>query len=522
MQKPATAAEPSTFPSRTKHPVRNLVLSAALLSSLCSVAFPQTYEEKINASMKRVESAIDAGPFSSSWASLENYKVPEWYQDAKFGIFIHWGPYSVPAFDNEWYSRNMYQQDSVAFKHHVATYGPQNKFGYKDLIPLFQGEKFDADRWAQLFRDSGAKYVVPVAEHHDGFAMYDTALAEWSAPKMGPRRDVVGELASAIRKQGLHFGLSSHRAEHYWFFDGGLKFESDVTDPRYASLYGPPKPQEAQPDDAFLRDWLARSEELVDKYKPELVYFDWWIGQRDAFRPYVQKFFAFYYNRAAQWKRGVVINYKDQAFPEKSAVLDVERGQLGELRPLFWQTDTSVSWKSWCYVENDDYKSAESLVQLLVDVASKNGTLLLNVGPKSDGTIPEQAERTLRGIGGWLKVNGEAIYGTRPWTKFGEGPTQPAGGAFKESGNKPFTSADIRFTKKGNTLYAIALKAPEDGKLTIRSLAAGAWSGSIKQVRLLGSNEKIKWHRNAEGLTLELPYKRSDSFAVAVAITTTQ
>jgi alpha-L-fucosidase len=476
--------------------------------------------------LKIVDRVAAQGPFRPDWNSLEGYRVPEWYQDAKFGIFIHWGVYSVPAFDNEWYPRNMYLVDSPVFKHHVATYGPQSKFGYKDFIPMFRAEKFNADRWAELFRKAGAKYVVPVAEHHDGFPMYDCSLTDWSAAKMGPKRDVVGELAAAVRRQGLHFGASSHRAEHWWFFDGGMTFDSDVKDPRYASLYGPAQPrrlpgadQDNQPDQAYLDDWLARTAEIVEKYQPEIVWFDWWIEQ-PVFQPYLQRFAAYYYNRGAEWKRGVAINYKLKTFPERAAVLDIERGQLDTLRPLFWQSDTSVSEKSWGYIQNDTFRTPDSLIDQLVDIVSKNGCLLLNVGPRPDGTIPEQAQEVLLEMGRWLNANGEAIYGTRPWKIPGEGPTQVVGGSFKDTATRPFSSEDIRFTTRGKTLYAIALAWPENGKLTIKSLAtdSGLYAGQIGKVELLGSKARLKWTQTAEGLVIELPPERRSAQAVAVRI----
>ncbi|MBS1245749.1 MAG: Alpha-L-fucosidase, partial [Chloroflexi bacterium] len=224
--------------------------------------------------MNAIDRVVAEGPFQASWESLARYTIPTWYQDGKFGIFIHWGVYSVPAFGNEWYPRNMYVQGSDEFKHHVETYGSQSQFGYKDFIPQLTADKFDADHWAELFNKSGARYIVPVAEHHDGFAMYDCAFSEWNVVKMGPRRDIIGELAAAARKQGLTFGVSSHRAEHCWFFNGGMTFDSDVQDPRYTSFYGPAQPKEMQPDRAFLEDWLMRTCELVDKYQPQLVWFD--------------------------------------------------------------------------------------------------------------------------------------------------------------------------------------------------------------------------------------------------------
>jgi alpha-L-fucosidase len=488
-------------------------LAAAYLAVLiCASA--QTYEQKIASAMERVDRVAAKGPFHPDWKSLESYQAPEWYQDAKFGIFIHWGVYSVPAFGNEWYPRNMYISGSPAFKHHVETYGPQSKFGYKDFIPQMKAEHFDATHWAEVFRKSGAKYVVPVAEHHDGFPMYDCSFTDWSAAKMGPKRDVIGELAAAVRKQGIHFAASSHRAEHWWFYDHGMEFDSDVKDPRYAGLYGPARPEKGpQPDKAYLDDWLARTTEIVDKYQPELIWFDWWIEQ-PVFQPYLQKFAAYYYNRGAEWKKGVAINYKKASFPEHAAVLDIERGKLDTLRPIFWQTDTSVCKRSWGYVQNHDYRSVDSIVGDLVDIVSKNGALLLNIGPRPDGTIPEPQEKMLLDIGRWLAVNGEAIYGTRPWKIYGEGPTQVVGGSFKDTASKPFTGEDIRFTTKGDALYAIALAWPETGRLVIKSIA----DRPVKTVRLLGSKSELKWSRTADGLTVELPAQKPCDYAFAFEI----
>jgi alpha-L-fucosidase len=492
-----------------------------VVSGLLALSFSvsgQPNEKRLEDTLRKIDGVVAQGPYHASWESLQTYKVPRWYLDAKFGIFIHWGVFSVSAYD-DWYARNMYLQDSPVFKHHVETYGPQSEFGYKDFIPMFRAEKFNADQWAELFKKAGAKYVVPVAEHHDGFPMYDCSFTEWNAVKMGPKRDIVGELAAAIRRQGMHFGASSHRAEHWWFYDGGMKFDSDVRDPRYAGLYGPAQPEKSQLDKAFLDDWLARTAEIVDKYQPEIVWFDWWIEQ-PAFKPYLQKFAAYYYNRAAQWKRGVVINYKNEAYPERAAVLDLERGQLTSIRPLVWQTDTSVSKNSWFYKKDPDYKSVGSLVGDLVDIVSKNGVLLLNIGPKADGTIPPQEENILLEIGQWLAVNGEAIYGTRPWKVFGEGPTAVVGGSFKDTARRPFTGEDIRFTARGETLYAIALAWPENGRLTVKSLAAGSplTKREIKKVELLGSKAKLNWTRNADGLTIQLPTQKPCQYAFAFKI----
>ncbi|HEX3471105.1 MAG TPA: alpha-L-fucosidase [Silvibacterium sp.] len=515
-----------------------LILAAIAYMSMGSVSLAQQpnaddllwqkavakYDNQRAGLLKQVDQAAHEGPFQPNWDSLKNYKIPDWYQDAKFGIFIHWGLYSVPAFGSEWYPRAMYLQDSPEFKHHVETYGPQTTFGYKDFIPQFHAEHFDPAAWAALFKASGAKYVIPVAEHHDGFPMYATDLSDWSAAKMGPQRDLIGDLAKAIRAEGLHFGASSHRAEHYWFLNGGRAFPSDVQDPKYAAFYGPAhigidpsKDDTGHPDAAYLNDWLARSAEIVKKYNPELIYFDWWVHQKE-FEPYLQRFAAFYYNQAAKQGIQPVLFRKNEAFPDGTTVLDIERGQLDQIRTQHWQTDTSISNASWGYVKNDSYKSAESIVHQLVDIVSKNGNLLLNIGPRSDGTIPEEAQTILRQIGVWLKVNGDAIYGTRPWSVYGEGPTKVVAGSFHDTSGGAFTPQDIRFTTKDGALYAIALGWPQDGHLTIHSLASTT-NFNVGEVTLLGSPAKISFTQETDGLHLNLPSKPDSTYAYSFKIT---
>ncbi|MCW5942507.1 MAG: alpha-L-fucosidase [Fimbriimonadaceae bacterium] len=446
-----------------------------------------------------------SGPFDPEWPSLERYRVPEWYRDAKFGIFIHWGVYAVPAFANEWYPRNMYKQGTREFEHHVATYGSQASFGYKDFVPRFQAERFDPDAWAELFREAGARYVVPVAEHHDGFAMYETRLSQWNAKAMGPCRDVVGELGRAVRDRGMAFGVSSHRAEHWWFLNGGREFPSDVQDAAYADFYGPAAPEETQPDAAFLEDWLARCCELVDKFRPQVFWFDWWIEQ-PAFRPYLQRFAAYYYNRAAEWGVGVAINYKNEAYPVKAAVFDVERGQLEETREHFWQTDTAVAKNSWSHVDGLEYKTADSMVHDLVDIVSKNGCLLLNIGPRADGTIPEEDAAILRTIGSWLATNGEAVYATRPWTVYGEGPTRVVGGSFHDTDRAPFTGEDMRFTTQGGNLFVTLFGRPE-GSVLVRSLGRTMRLAArpVVAVESLASNETLPFEQTDDGLRFPFP-----------------
>ncbi len=488
------------------------------------------YDSERSTLLKEVDSIDHRGPFRPDWESLQRYEVPEWYKDAKFGIFIHWGVYSVPAFGSEWYPRNMYQLGSDEYKYHIATYGPPDKFGYKDFIPMFKAEHFDAKVWAQLFKKAGAKYVVPVAEHHDGFAIYDSGLSDWTAAKMGPHRDVIGELAKAVRTEGLYFGVSSHRVEHNFFLGVGRSLASDVNDPQYAAFYGPAHTWLMSPggtplnndftyvSSAWADDWLARGAELIEKYHPDIVYFDWWIGQ-PSIRPNLTRFAAFYYNRSLQYGDHVgVINYKDSAMQEHSAVLDVERGQLGDVRPLYWQTDTSVGNKSWGYIKDDTFKSPEFIVHQLIDIVSKNGNLLLNIGPRSDGTVPEEVQRVLFKIGAWLNVNGEAIYGTRPWIIYGEGPTRVAAGSFHDFETANYTPEDFRFTTKGDVLYAIGLGWPNNGEAVIRSLAETVGGEHVRSVDLVGGDPKLQFDQRSDGLHVRLNAQAPAPYAYVLRV----
>jgi alpha-L-fucosidase len=481
--------------------------------------------------LREVDNGDREGPFRPDWESLQKYEVPEWYRDAKFGIFIHWGIYSVPAFGNEWYPRNMYREGSEEYKHHIATYGPLDKFGYKDFIPMFKAEHYDPAAWAELFKKAGAKYVVPVAEHHDGFAMYDSGVSDWTAAKMGPHRDLIGDLGKAVRAAGLHFGVSSHRVEHNFFLGVARTIASDVNDPQYAAFYGPAHTWLANPpgtplnndftyvSTAWANDWLARAAELVEKYHPDIVYFDWWIGQA-SIRPNLTRFAAFYYNTSLKYGNHVgVINYKDYAMQEHSGVLDLERGQLGDIRPLYWQTDTSISNRSWGYIKDDTFKAPEFVVHQLIDIVSKNGNLLLNCGPRSDGTIPEQVQQVLLDVGAWLNVNGEGIYGTRPWRIYGEGPTKVAAGSFHDTDTATYTAEDFRFTTKGDVLYAIGLKWPIKEEIVIHSLGQTPGTRPVQTVTLLGSDARLQFEQRSDGLHVHLPVQPPAKYAYVLRMT---
>lgn len=473
--------------------------------------------------LDEIDKVIKEGKFKDNWDSLSNYKLAKWYRNAKFGIFIHWGVYSVPAFANEWYPRAMYIQGTPEFEHHRKTYGEHKDFGYKDFIPMFKAEKFDADKWAELFTEAGARYVVPVAEHHDGFQMYRSELSHFNAFEMGPKRDILGELSEAFRKRDLVFCASSHRVEHAFFMGNGKLFDSDIKEPLVCGdFYWPSMPEpdhydlySPDPPKEFLDDWLLRTCEIVDRYRPRIMYFDWWI-QHNSMKPYLKKFAAYYYNRAAEWGVQVAINYKHDAFMFGTAIVDVERGQFAEAKPYFWQTDTSVAKNSWCYTENNDYKTAREIICDLVDIVSKNGTLLLNIGPKADGSIPDEDKNILLEIGQWLKVNGEAIYNSKVWRVSEEGPTKIQEGQFTDGDTKVFTSEDIRFTVNGSSLYATVLNYPEDGKVYIKSLSKkessnlSHFSGIIKDISVLGFKEKPTWERTNEAVNIITENVKSD------------
>jgi alpha-L-fucosidase len=473
--------------------------------------------------LSEIDKVIKEGKFQDNWDSLSHYKLADWYRNAKFGIFVHWCLSSVPAFRNEWYSRNMYIQGSPEFEHHIKTYGNHKDFGFKDFIPMFKGENFDANEWAQLFKEAGANYVVPVAEHHDGFQMYKSEISHFNAYEMGPKRDVLGELKVALENQKIQFCASSHRVEHWFFMGHGKEFDSDIKEPLVCGdFYWPAMPEpdtqdlfSPSPSQEYLEDWLLRTCEIVDKYKPKIVYFDWWI-HHNAVKPYLKKFAAYYYNRAEEWGIEVAINYKHDAFMFGSAVVDIERGQFAEQKPYFWQTDTALAKNSWCYTENNEYKTAKEIICDLVDIVSKNGCLLINVGPKPDGTIPAEEKAILLEIGEWLKVNGEAIYGSKIWRTAGEGPTQIQEGQFMDNNSKVFTPEDIRFTINGSCIYATVLSFPENGQVKIKSLAdknatnLPHFHGIVRDISVLGFDEEPVWERTEDALIINTKNVHSD------------
>ncbi|MCR5733749.1 MAG: alpha-L-fucosidase [Lachnospiraceae bacterium] len=473
--------------------------------------------------LQQIDEVIAKGHYKADWASLSGHKTPDWYYKAKFGIFIHWGLYSVPAYSNEWYSREMYDPTHKEYRYHREHFGDQKDFGYKDFIPMFKGEQFDAKKWADLFKASGAKYVMPVCEHHDGFAMYDTAYNRWNAKNMGPRRNVVGELKEACEENGLVFCASTHRAEHFFFMNTGRLAESDVEDEAYRDFYGPAYLCEelsgdnifestqntftqAVPTKEWLEDWLVRTCELIDRYRPKILYFDWWIHIA-AFKPYLKKLGAYYYNRASEWGEEVTINFKHEAFVQGAATYDVERGALTGISPFPWQTDTAVGKHSWGYTKDNEFKPSRQLICDLVDIVSKNGMLLLNIGPKPDGTITDEETLVLEEIGQWMRDNGEGIYETVPWRQFGEGDVNNKEGAFMDNDEKLFTSSDYRFTYKNGFLYAFCMR-PDSADFIIRSLRIkGEHDFLTGSVEALGDHIVTASERDEQGLRIKLDKK---------------
>jgi alpha-L-fucosidase len=427
----------------------------------------------------------------------------------------------------------MYNPQRQEFQYHVDTYGHQKDFGYKDFIPMFRGEKFDAASWVNLAKSAGARFILPVAEHHDGFAMYNTAFNRWNAVTMGPKRDVMGELKAAAEEAGLKFCASTHRAEHYFFMSLGRTCDSDVNDPACADFYGPAvylpefsaeqlektteTPSAIGPTEEWLTDWMVRTCAFIREYRPKVLYFDWWI-QNNAFKPYLKKIAAYYYNLAETWGEEVTINYKREAFPPGAATFDVERGALTGISPVPWQTCTAIGRESWGYTRDNTFKSSRQIICDLIDIVSKNGILLLNVGPKPDGTITEEETNVLRDLGRWMRINGEGIYDTVPWKTFGEGSVNAREGYFTDGDEKAYTAEDFRFTCKGGCVYAFWMR-PEGDEVTIRSFREkGMYDFSIDNVELLGFDGMLSFRRDRNGLHIRIPTREKTEWPLCFRI----
>jgi alpha-L-fucosidase len=467
---------------------------------------PQATAE-IVAAAAAADPQLPDGPVKPEWDSIKaDYQVPDWWRDAKFGIMMHWGLYAVPAHGSEWYELHMYN-DAAAIQWHQQHFGPQDKFGYKDFIPMFTAAQWDPDAWADLFKKAGAKFVVPTAEHHDGFSLWDSAYNKYNAKLMGPRRDLIGDLGKAVRAKGLKFGVSNHSIEHYTFVRINPSLQTnDLYDPDWADFYSVAnryKPGDLQ---KFLTLWVAKNFELIDKYQPDILWFDNGVNGR-IFDPLKLKVAAYYYNRAKAWGKQVSLSTKDSAFLAGS-LMDYERMSRApaQLTDYPWQVDDPVLYRFGYTAdpEHPEIARPDGVVRNLINNVSKNGGLLLNISPKADGTIPDNQQQLLLNIGKWLQVNGDAIYATRPWTKFGEGP-----GAARQT---------YRFTTKGGTLYAIALGWP-GGQATVASLATGAPGvDKITSVELLGHNGALEFTQDAEGLKVNMPADKPCDYAYALKI----
>jgi len=508
--------------------------------------------------------AAPYAPFRPDWTSLAQYKVPDWFRDAKFGIWAHWGPQCQPE-HGDWYARGMYEEGSDNYKFHVEKYGHPSKFGFKDVINEWKAEKWNPGQLVELYKNAGSKYFVALANHHDNFDLYDSSHQSWNSVKMGPKKDLIAGWARAAKTQGLHFGVSVH-ASHAWRWyetaqrsdrEGpltGVPYDGKLTkadgrgkwwegyDPQelYAQDHALSKDSwnngsihgqwdwgngAAAPSKAYCEKFYRRTIELIDKYQPDLLYFDdtalplWPMsdaGLRIASHMYNSSV-------ARHGKLQAVINGKIlDAQQRKCMVWDIERGVSNSIEPFVWQTDTCIG--EWHYDrrvhDRKGYKTAATVIGILADVVSKNGNLLLNIPVRGDGTIDELELAVVQDIGKWMKVNSQAIYATRPWKIFGEGPAIENAAPLKAQGfnegkGKALGEEDFRFTTRDHSLYAIFFGWPQNGHVTVRSLAG---SGPVTKVVLLGHEGNLEWKREAEGLSVSLPDQRPCDHAYTLKI----
>ncbi len=459
-------------------------------------------------------------PYALNWQPLER-QAPDWFRDAKFGLFFHWGPYCVPACENEWYSRNMYAKGLSQNRHHVETYGKLSEFGYKDFFDDFTGEKFDPHAWAELMVIAGAKYGGVVTEHADNFSLWDSKVNPVNAVNYGPKRDVLREVEQAIRDKNLNFIATFH---HQWLWGWFMSSDpnADVYNPANELFYGKALPLETNryipwrlPDDEFNQVWMDKVIEVIDGYNPDLIYFD--SRANIIAEKYKHQLVEYYYKN----RQDAIISYKQADFPNSVGILDIERGRFSEVQSSPWQIDDRLEdRRTWCYVKDPLYRSATRIIHQLCDVVSKNGNLLLNVGPKTDGTFAEEAVAELKEVGKWLSINGEAIYGTRPFSVHGEGLTQIEDANFDVSqieaqlnkgiegdeAGDGLSADDLRFTTKDNVLYATIMGVPTSDKIKIRSLrdGVGLASKTIKSVEVLGGAKDLVWQSDPTALTINL------------------
>jgi len=506
------------------------------------------------------DSSFAGGPISGTfrpyWESLKAYRYPEWFRDAKFGIWAHWSPQCVPE-QGDWYARGMYVQNSAQYNYHVKTYGHPSQFGYKDICHNWKGENWNPEELIRLYAKTGAKYFVALGNHHDNFDCWDSKYQPWNCVKVGPKKDIVGTWSKVARAHGLKFGVTIHGTPgRVWREFMPVRYGSDANGPMKGVPYDglvtkadgkgkwwdgmDPQDLNGRPHDKndpcpeFVENFLLRVQDVIDKYNPELLYFDdnsdWdfdrggggvWLGIPEL-TPHIM---AYYYNanmRRNGGKLDAVFNIKNvPAAVTSTLVRDFEMSQAGALEPNPWQTDACIG--SWHYnrslLDNHRYRTPEAMVHLLVNVVAKNGNLLLNIPLPGHGKPDADEMAFLDKFGAWMALNSEAIYSTRPWKVAGEGPTQSTG-ATPYGATPRFAPGDIRFTTKGDTLYAIALAWPTDRKLVIKSLATGSpqYRGEITRVGLMGSEPNLVFSRTSEGLTVNLPENPPGDYAYVLKI----
>ncbi|WP_372772389.1 alpha-L-fucosidase [Mangrovibacterium sp.] len=459
--------------------------------------------------------------FEPNWESLKQHKAaPEWFADAKLGIYFHWGPYSVPAYGSAWYPHHMYMDNGKVRKHHEETYGSIYEFGYEDFIPMFKAEHFDPDDWAELFKMAGAKFAGPVAQHHDGFAMWDSEVNPWNAADMGPKRDVLGEMFKALEKRNLKTIATFHHARNgqrnakdtaNWEigYNSHYVYHPDLPtatkDPKLRMLFG-----NFETIDEFNQYWLDQVNEVVDKYSPDIIWYDSWLNLIPEEKR--MEMASNFFNSGLKQNKEVVTCHKQDDMPLECSVLDYEQGGRRDVHPLPWMTDITLGESRWMYVEGHPYKTADLVIRNMVDVWSKNGIVLLNVSPRADGVINQEQRDVLKQIGDWMKINGEAVYGTHPHTIFGYGTASAGDGHHGgQSATVNYTADDVRFTiaKDKKAMYVFFLGKPEAGK-RIEMRAIGGYHRNIppspiRNVRLLGSDAKVEWQLTTDSFYLTMP-----------------
>ncbi len=470
---------------------------------------------------------IAPGRFEPTWESLRAYTCPEWFRDAKFGIWAHWGPQCVPLC-GDWYARRMYQPGDVAYHHHCRVYGHPSRFGYKDIVKLWKAECFDAEALMDRYVAAGAKYFVAQAVHHDNFDNWDSTHHRWNAVKMGPQKNITRLWEQAARRRGLKFGVSEHLGAAFWWSRPNKNADAsgpyagvpyDGNDPAFQDFY---LPNHDESDGGgwytsnpwWFDRWFERMKDLVDQHHPDLFYSDGGV----PFGEVGLSLIAHLYNTSAALNGSnlAVYNQKDTN-PDvyRVGVLDIERGQRPDIAEHPWQTDTCVG--GWFFDSRKVYKTPEHVIEMLVDIVSKNGNLLLNFTQMPDGHLDDQCLHILDVMAKWMAVNGEGIYGTRPWQQMGEGPTRPESGAFKEDQVR-WTVEDFRFTAKGNTVYAFQMKDPPGRVAAVCSL--GADSGvKVSDVKLLGCDAQLDWQQAPGALQVKLPEGKVSPCAPCLAVT---